>query len=91
MDRRPSDGPEVDDEDLDGPRQKSSNGPEAMLGIGRPWKLGTRRGDWAKTTGYVAHIQARHGEEEDQAVIVVVRLYLFGLAPSGIFRVGVLM
>ncbi|WVZ81207.1 hypothetical protein U9M48_028617 [Paspalum notatum var. saurae] len=39
-----SDGLEVDDEDLDGLRQKPSNGQEATLGIGRPWKLGTRRG-----------------------------------------------
>jgi len=39
-----SDGLEVDDEDLDRLRQKPSNGPEAMLGISRPWKLGTRRG-----------------------------------------------
>ena len=45
MDWRPSDGLEVeDDEDLDGLRQKPSNGPEAMLGVGRPWELGTRRG-----------------------------------------------
>ena len=44
MDWRPSDGLEVDDdEDLDGLRQKPSNGPEAMLGVGRPWELGTRR------------------------------------------------
>ena len=35
---------EVDDEDLDEQRQKPSNGLEAMLGVGRPWKLGTRRG-----------------------------------------------
>ncbi|WVZ97193.1 hypothetical protein U9M48_042746 [Paspalum notatum var. saurae] len=40
----PSDGLEVDDEDLDGLRQKSSNGPEAMLGVDRSWKLGTRKG-----------------------------------------------
>ncbi|WVZ64518.1 LOW QUALITY PROTEIN: hypothetical protein U9M48_014020 [Paspalum notatum var. saurae] len=43
MDWRPSDGLEIDDEDLDGLRQKASNGPEAMLGAGRPWELGTRR------------------------------------------------
>ena len=44
MDWRPSDGLEVeDDEDLDGLRQKPSNGPEASLGVGRPWELGTRR------------------------------------------------
>ncbi|WVZ84054.1 hypothetical protein U9M48_031130 [Paspalum notatum var. saurae] len=42
--RRPSDRLEVDDEDLDGLRQKPSNGPEAMLGVSRPWELGTRRG-----------------------------------------------
>ena len=47
MDWRPSDGLEVDDEDLDGLRQKPSNGPEAMLGVSRPWELGTRRGDSA--------------------------------------------
>ena len=41
---KPSDGLEVDDEDLDGLRQKASNGPEAMLGVSRPWKLGTWRG-----------------------------------------------
>ena len=45
MDWRPSDGLEVeDDEDLDGLRQKPSNGPEAQeLGVGRPWELDTRR------------------------------------------------
>ena len=48
MDWRPSDGMEVeDDEDLDGLRQKSSDGLEAMLGVGRPWKLDTRRGGLA--------------------------------------------
>ena len=41
---KPSDGLEVDDEDLDGLRQKPSNGAEAMLGVGRSWELGTRRG-----------------------------------------------
>ncbi|WVZ63335.1 hypothetical protein U9M48_012975, partial [Paspalum notatum var. saurae] len=40
MDWRPSDGLEVDDEDLDGLGQKPSNGLEAMLGVGRSWKLG---------------------------------------------------
>ena len=41
MDWRPSDGLEVeDDEDLDGLRQKSSNGPEAMLGVDRSCILG---------------------------------------------------
>jgi len=45
MDWRPSDGLEVeDDEDLDGLRQKPSNGSEASLGVGRSWELGTRRG-----------------------------------------------
>ena len=51
MDWRPSDGLEVDDEDLDGLRQKPSNGSEAKLGIGRPWKLGTQGADrqwWCK-------------------------------------------
>ncbi|WVZ89405.1 hypothetical protein U9M48_035818 [Paspalum notatum var. saurae] len=46
MDWRPSDGLEVDDEVLDGLRQKSSNGLEAMLSVGWPWKLGTQSGDW---------------------------------------------
>ena len=31
-------------QDLDGLRQKSSNGLEAMLDVGRPWLFGTRRG-----------------------------------------------
>ena len=45
MDWRPSDGLEVEDEeDPDGLGQKPSNGPEAMLGVGRPWEFGTRRG-----------------------------------------------
>ena len=42
MDWRPSDGLEVeDDEDLDGLRQKPSNGLEESLGVGRPWMFGT--------------------------------------------------
>ena len=42
---KPSDGLEVeDDEDLDGLRQKPSDGLEAMLGVGRPWEFGTWRG-----------------------------------------------
>ncbi|WVZ70854.1 hypothetical protein U9M48_019489 [Paspalum notatum var. saurae] len=44
MDWRPSDGLEVDDEDLDGLRQKPSNGPEAMLVIPKPAKDGKREG-----------------------------------------------
>ena len=44
MDWRPSDGLEVDDEDPDGLGQKSSDGLEAKLDVGQPWKLGTRRG-----------------------------------------------
>ena len=44
MDRRPSDGLEVGDEDLNGLRHKSSDGLEAKLDVGRPWKLGTWRG-----------------------------------------------
>ena len=43
MDRRPSDGLEVEDEDPDGLGQKPSDGLEAKLGVGRPWELGTRR------------------------------------------------
>ncbi|WVZ85113.1 hypothetical protein U9M48_032067 [Paspalum notatum var. saurae] len=35
MDWRPSDGLEVDDEDLDGLRQKPSNGPEARYTEGQ--------------------------------------------------------
>ena len=41
-----SNGLEVEDEDLDGLRQKSSNGPEAIeLDVGRPCEFGTWRGD----------------------------------------------
>ena len=36
MDRRPSDGLEVGDEDLDGLRHKSYDGLEAKLDVGRP-------------------------------------------------------
>ena len=38
MDRRPSDGLEVGDEDLNGLRHKSSDGLEAKLVIGWPWR-----------------------------------------------------
>ena len=34
------------------------------------------------TAGYVPYIQARHGEE-DQSVIIVIRLYLLHFSPSG--------
>ncbi|WVZ70984.1 hypothetical protein U9M48_019611 [Paspalum notatum var. saurae] len=58
MDWRPSDGLEVDDEDLDGLRQKPSNGPEAMLRVGQPWELGTRR-DGLATVVYALRWTAR--------------------------------
>ena len=51
MDWRPSDGLEVDDEDLDGLRQKPSNGPEACsasIGHGSSVHGGAVRQRWCK-------------------------------------------